>query len=167
MKVLFKNVTKYNKKNYEQFLQFHNKKFGFSYNFYTIIMSILLIVCIVFSANEKNILFVFMFLIILIAFLLFRLYFPMKKHEKTEKQYKANKENLCTYSFYDWYFTLNEQTFYYFKLFKVFETKDYFYLYINDENAALVSKNGFQKGSTKEFSEFIKKKCLLKYSKQK
>ena len=46
------------------------------------------------------------------------------------------------------------------RLFKVFETKDYFYLYIDDENAVLVSKNGFKLGTAEEFSEFIKKKCL-------
>lgn len=165
MKPLFTNTTKYNKNNYEQFLEFHNKKFSFSYNFYTITMTILLMICIVLNIAEKNILFILMFLCILVAFLLYRLYFPFKRHEKTEKQYEENKETQCKYSFYKWYFTLNNQTFYYFKLYKIFETKDYFYLYINDEHASLVNKKGFELGNAEDFSKFIKKKCLFKYSK--
>ena len=167
MKPLFTNTTKYNKNNYEQFLEFHNKKFSFSYNFYTIIMTVLLIICMILNILEKNILFILMFLGILIVFLLYRLYFPLKRLQKTQKQYQKNKELVCEYSFYKWYFTLNDKTFYYFKLYKVFETKDYFYLYINDEHAALVSKNSFKTGNQKDFTEFIKKKCLFKYRKQK
>jgi len=166
MKPLFENTTKYNKKNYEQFLGFHNKKFSFSYNLYTIIMTILLVICMILNILERKLLFVFMFLGILVLFLLYRLYWPMKRHQKTQKQYENNKQLICNYSFYKWYFTLNDKTFYYFKLYKVFETKDYFYLYINDEHASLVNKNGFKNGNSKDFAEFIKKKCLFKYSKQ-
>ena len=30
--ILFKNVTRYNTKNYNQFIEFHNKKYSFSNN---------------------------------------------------------------------------------------------------------------------------------------
>ena len=50
---------------------------------------------------------------------------------------------------------------------KVFETKDYFYLYLDEDTAFLVSKSGFKIGTPKDFSEFIKKKCIFKYSKEK
>lgn len=166
MKPLFKNITKYNKNNYNQFLEFHNNKFSFSYNFYTITMTILIIFCIILNIIEKNILFIFLFLAILVIFLLCRLYFPLKRCQKTQKKYKDNNITNCTYSFYKWYFTLNNQTIYYAKLYKVFETKDYFYLYVNDESAALVSKKGFKLGTAEDFSNFIKKKCLFKYSNQ-
>ena len=129
-------------------------------------MTILLVYCVILNIVQKNIKFVFMFLALLIVFLLFRLYIPMRKYKKTQKQYSKNQENTFTFSFYKHYFTLNKTTFYYFKLYKVFETKDYFYLYINNENAAMVSKNGFKVGTVEKFSKFIKKKCLLKYSKQ-
>ena len=56
---------------------------------------------------------------------------------------------------------------YYFKLYKVFETQDYFYLYLDEDTAFLVSKSGFKIGTPKDFSEFIKKKCIFKYSKEK
>lgn len=165
MKPLFENITKYNKKNYKQFIKFHNKKFSFSYNFYTIAMTILLILCIILSIYEKKLVLIFIFLGLLILFLLFRLYFPFKRQQKNKKLYNKNKETICTYSFYKLYFTLNDQTFYYFKLYKVFETKDYFYLYINDEYAALVDKTGFKTGTVDDFRKLIKQNCFLKYRK--
>lgn len=166
MKPLFKNITKYNKKNYEQFLEFHNKKYSFSYNFYTITMIILLIYCIIFNIIQKNFSMFLLFLVLLIIFLFTRIYLPIKRYQKTQKQIAKNKENNFTFSFYDLYFTINKTTFYYLKLYKVFETNDYFYLYINEDYAALVSKNGFKVGTAEEFSKFIKKKCLFKYSRK-
>lgn len=166
MKPLFKNITIYNSKNYNQFIKFHGEKFSFSYTMYTLISAVLLIYCIVLNIIQKNIILIFLFLTMLILTFLFRMYIPMKKYQKTKKQYSKNKENSFTFSFYKFYFTVQKKAFSYFKLYKVFETKDYFYLYIDEENAVLVSKNGFKKGTAKEFSEFIKKKCLFKYSKE-
>ena len=167
MKPLFKNITKYNSKNYQKFVDFHNKKYSFSYNLYTIAMSILLIYCIVLNIVEKDFLLMLMFLILLALLLFFRIYLPNKRYNDTKKQYSKNKEISFTFSFYKHYFVLNNKTFYYLKLYKVFETEEYFYLYVDEENAALVNKNGFKVGTSDEFTEFIKKKCLLKYSKQK
>lgn len=166
-KILFKNVTKYNSKIYNQFMEFHSKKYTFSTNSYTIIMTILLIYCIILNIKQKNIPLIFLFITLLIGFLLLRIYIPMKKYEKTQKNITKLKETGITFSFYDWYFLLDKEPIYYFKLYRVFETKDYFYLYINSDSAMLVSKNGFKIGTAEEFSKFIQKKCLFKYRKQK
>ena len=166
MKPLFKNTTIYNSKNYNQFVKFHGKKFSFSYNTYNIIMSLLLIYCIITNIIQKNILLILLFLALLIIWFLFRIYWPMKKYEKTQNKYSKNKQSTVTLSFYKFYFVIEDKTIYYFKLYKIFETKDYFYLYINEQNAILVSKTGFEIGTSEEFSKFIKKKCLFKYSKQ-
>ena len=45
----------------------------------------------------------------------------------------------------------------------LFETEDFFYLYITKEHAALVNKKGFKIGDSDSFSEFIKNKCKFKY----
>ena len=166
MKPLFKNVTIYNSKNYNQFIKFHEKKFSFSYNAYNLAMTILLIYCIVSTIIQKNIALMFVFLFMLAFIVLFRIYLPMKKYQKTQKKYKNNKQTSYTISFYKFYFSVDENTFSYFRLYKVFETKDYFYLYVDEENAVLVSKNGFKLGTLEDFTNFIKKKCLFKYSKQ-
>lgn len=166
MQPIFKNVTKYNKKNYDQFVEFHNNKYGFSYNIYTIIMTILLVYCITFNVFQKDLPMAILFLGLLVLFLLFRIYLPVCKYQNTQEKYTNIKQNDITFSFYKYYFTVNTKTVYYFKLYRVFETEDYFYLYIDDENAAAVNKNGFKIGTSEEFTKFIKKKCLFKYSKQ-
>lgn len=167
MKPLFKNITIYNSKNYNQFVKFHGKKFNFSYNIYTLIMSILLLYCIILNIIQKNIPFILLFLAMLFLLLLFRIYLPAQRYQKTKKKFAQNKESTVSIDFYKFYFKIDQKViFSYLKLYKVFETKDYFYLYIDEENAVLVSKTGFKVGNSKSFTEFIKKKCLLKYSKQ-
>lgn len=166
MKPLFKNVTKYTANNYKKFAEFHSNKYSFSHNIYTLIMSILLLYCVILNIKNKNILLILFFLLLLILFLIWRLYIPNKRYQKMKENYKNNKASEFEFSFYKNYFTINKKTLYYFKLFKVFETNDYFYLYVNEDNAALVSKKGFKIGSADEFSKFIKKKCLFKYSRQ-
>lgn len=166
MKPLFKNITKYNSKNYEQFVKFHGKKFNFSYNMYTIIMSILLVYCIVLNISQKNLIFILLFLTLLVLLILFRVFLPVKRYKKTKKQFSKNREAFFSFTFYNFYFTVGKKAFPYGRLYKVFETKDYFYLYIDDESAILVSKNGFKMGSATEFSDFIKKKCFFKYKKE-
>lgn len=165
MKPLFKNETKYTQKNYELFLDFHNKKYSFSQSAYIIIMVILLIYCIIFNVIQKNISFVLLFFALLLLLFFLKIYLPIKRYKKTQKQIKKN--STFTFNFYNLYFTVNNNTFYYFKLYRVFETKDYFYLYVNEDNAALISKDGFKIGNAEDFSKFIKKKCFFKYHKQK
>ena len=165
--ILFKNVTRYNTKNYNQFIEFHNKKYSFSNNLYTIIMSLLLFYCVILNIKQKNIPLILLFVVLLIGFLLWKIYIPMKRHQKAQKNLANFKETGFTFSFYDLYFLLDKKTIYYFKLYRVFETKDYFYLYIDPDYAMLVSKKGFEIGTAEEFSTFIKKKCLFKYREQK
>ena len=164
--ILFKNVTKYDSKNYNQFIQFHNKKYAFSINSYISIMTILLIYWVILNIRQKNIPLIFLFIGLLIGLLLWKIYFPMTRYQKTQKQLNNIKDAHYTFSFYNLYFKIDKKIIYYFKLYKVFETKDYFYLYINPDYAMLVSKNGFKIGTAEDFSNFIKKKCLLKYRKQ-
>lgn len=166
MKPLFKNITKYTAKNYKDFTEFHTNKYSFSQNAYTLIMSALLIYCVIINIKSKDILLFLAFSLILVAFLAWRIYLPNKRYQKLQKELNSKKETGFIFSFYKNYFTINKKTIYYFKLFKVFETKDYFYLYIDEDTAALVSKKGFEIGTAEEFSNFIRKKCLLKFSKE-
>lgn len=163
MKPLFKNTTKYNANNYKEFTEFHTNKYSFSQNAYTIIMSILLIYCIFINIQSRDFLLILLFVGLLLLFLGWRIYLPQKRAQRQQQEYKNNKQLGFVFSFYKHYFTLNKKTIYYFKLYRVFETKDYFYLYIDEDNAALVSKKGFQIGTAEDFSNFIKKKCFLKF----
>ena len=55
MKPLFKNITKYSDQSYQQFVDFHTNKYNNSYKFYTIIISILFVYCIILNITQKNI----------------------------------------------------------------------------------------------------------------
>ena len=166
MKPLFKNITIYNSKNYNQFIKFHGEKFNFSYNMYTLVLLALTLYCIILNIIEKNLLLFLLFFAIFALTILFRMYLPVKRYQKTKKKFAKSKQTSVTINFYKFYFKIEQNVFPYIKLYKVFETKDYFYLYIDEENAVLVSKNGFKIGTIKDFTEFIKKKCLFKYSSQ-
>lgn len=166
MKPLFKNITIYNSKNYNQFIKFHGEKFNFSYNAYTLVMLALSLYCVILNIIQKNIILILLFLTIFALMIVFRIYLPGKRYQKTKKKFAEKKQTSITINFFKYYFKVEQKVYTYLKLYKVFETKDYFYLYLDEENAVLVSKDGFKIGTTKDFSEFIKKKCLFKYSKQ-
>ena len=166
MKILFKNITIYNSKNYNQFIKFHGDKFSFSYNLYTLVLLVFIIYCIVLNIIQKNILLFLLFLAMFAFTVLFRMYLPTKRYQKAKKNFSQNKQTSVTINFYNFYFKIEKKVYPYLKLYKVFETQDYFYLYIDEEHAALVNKKGFKIGNAEKFTDFIKKKCLFKYSKQ-
>lgn len=166
MKPLFKNITIYNSKNYNQFVKFHGEKFNFSYNAYTLTFLVLALYCFISSIIQKNIFLILLFFAILGLTILFRMYIPAKRYQKTKKKFAQNKSTSVTIDFFKYYFKVQQNIYPYLKLYKVFETKDYFYLYIDDEHAVLVNKSGFKVGTVEDFTEFIKKKCFFKYSKQ-
>ena len=166
MNPLFKNITKYTEKSYQQFVNFHGNKFNLSYNYYTIITFILIIYCIFYSISQKTFWLTLLFIIMFIGYIIIRIYIPIKRYEKTKNKLE-NKSSSFTFNFYKFFFEIDKTKIYYFKLYKVFETKDYFYLYIDEDTAFLVSKSGFKIGNATDFSEFIKKKCMFKYNKEK
>ena len=162
-KILYKNITTYTNSNYAKFLNFHNDKYEFSYNFYTIVMSILLCYCIIINIKSKNILSSLIFLFLLIGFIFIRFYLPIRRLKKTKSNIKKKSNSTHVFLFYDYYLKVDKEIVYYFKLYKIFEVKDYFYLYINQDYALMLDKKGFKIGTVDEFRNFIKKKCLFKY----
>ena len=52
----------------------------------------------------------------------------------------------------------------YFKIYRINSDEKNFYIYTDKTHAFIVSKEGFIKGTAKEFGEFMAKKFKLKYS---
>ena len=133
LKILFKNETKYNKEIYENFLNFHNKKFHFKYTLYTAAIIMLLIFCL-------------------------------------SLQVKYHNEKVFNFIFYEDKIKIRDNQNYnvisYYKLYKIFETENFFYLYIDKTHSFVLNKHGFLIGNSNDFSTFIKKKCKLKYHKE-
>lgn len=167
MKPIFKNVTKYSNKSYKEFVNFHNKKYGATYTFFTVLFTILLLYCLILSIKEKQIHMVLIFILTIVFLLFWRIYMPLDKYRKElNNNSKKGKSEVFVFRFFDKYFKINKSKIYYFRLYKVFETEKFFYLYLNKEYAAVVNKTGFEIGNVNDFSEFIKKKCMLRYSKE-
>lgn len=165
MKLLFENTTIYTPKSYKEFLRFHNNKYGNIHIIFTFLFSVLFLYCSIMNIIQNNIGISLFYIAIFIVFLIYRIYVPIYKFKKTLMSQKDKKENTFRFKFYDKYFTVNDIKIYYIELHKIFETKNFYYLYLNTEKAALVNKNGFKIGNPNDFSEFIKKKGIFKYKK--
>lgn len=144
MDELFVNTTTYTKDVYLEFLKFHNKKYNFYYHAYTIFWSFLFVLCI-FIAFDSGSRFQGVFITLFLAcFIGYRIYRPKMIVDKEMNSDKFSDNNTNTFVFYDKFFEISNKkgkfSYKYFDLRKIFETDDFFYLYVSSENAFLVSK---------------------------
>lgn len=162
MEKLFENTTTYNSKIYAEFVKFHNQKYNLKYNLYTLFMLILIAFCIVSQFLHGNIHLGILFVIIMFSFLIFRVFHPYFFVKKEANSNKVKKQLTNKYSFYDNYMEIKNLTgkvkIKYYKLYKIFETEDYFYLYINKNYSYVLSKSNFSIGTAEDFYKFMKKK---------
>ncbi len=169
MEKLFENKTTYTHDTYITFLKFHAKKYNFSYMTYTVFWALLFLLCIYLAFSVNNRIQGVIVTLVLIGFLFYRIYKPKFTVKKEIKSDKISTNNTNTFSFFDKNFVVTNNNgsfdYKYFMLHKIFETKDFFYLYVTKENAFLLSKNSFTLGTAEEFSEFLKKKCKFKFKK--
>lgn len=167
MKLLFKNTTKYTKKNYDEFLNFHSEHYKYWYLSYTLLMSCFIVFFIVVQINLHNISISYVFCIVLTAFILWRIFHPIFEVKKEYESEKIKEEKSYTFKFYEKKFSVLNLRYIseakYSDLYKVFETDTFFYLYIDKKHSILLEKAKFTKGTSNDFSTFIKKKCWYKY----
>lgn len=167
MEPLFKNKTTLSKENYIDLVKFHQKKNSWKYWLYTAIVSFLLVLIICFQI-ASNAYFQATFLFIcFIIFLIYRFIYP---YYKTDKEFKSDKvqNNLINYYFfYDKYFKIKNKLgntkIKYYKLYKVYENDNYFYLYLNKNIVFIIDKSEFTIGNSKSFEKFMKNKVWLKF----
>ena len=100
MKILFKNVTRYDSKSYNKFVKFHNEKYSDKYFFVTIVFCILLLYCSILNLKNKNIMLGLCFIAVILIFIFVRFYLPIKRYKNTSKKYENNQKTLYTFSFY-------------------------------------------------------------------
>lgn len=165
MKPIYKNTTKYTKEMYMRFIEFHNKKYGLKYQIESIIFIILLIYCITINIKYENTLAAIIFIIILVL-LIYKRYFSQIKTIKDElKSEKIEKENTFHFYFYEKQFKIRNKEqidkIKYKKLYKIHQTEEYYYLYIDKTHSYIIDKKGFSQGNAEEFYKFIKSKKIL------
>ena len=170
MNKLFENKTTYSKEIYIQFLKFHNKTFNFGYATYTIFWTFLFLLCIYLSFGSGERLQGVIITIILIGFVFYRIYHPKSIVDKELKSDKIADTNTNTFSFYDKEFEIENRNgsfrYRYFMIHKIYETPDFFYIYMTRENAFLLSKDTFSLGNKDDFAKILKSKCNFKYKKK-
>ena len=93
---------------------------------------------------------------------------PYKKKRISIFRNKASKEYI--FYFYEGYMKIKHRMLtkkvWYYKFHKVFETDQYFFMYVDDKEPWMIEKDGFVIGDSKRFTEFIKGKCLFRYKKE-
>ena len=166
MKILYKNKTKYTKETYAKYLQFHQNKYGNRYTFTTIVTILFLCFCIIMNFQFSNNLTGFILIIALFIFCFYRFFHPIKLVKKELKTEKFEKEKEFTFKFYEKFFTISDtkniEKIKYRKLYKIYETDEFFYLYIDKSHAFLLNKSTFTKGDISKFLKFIKRKIWFK-----
>ncbi len=164
---LFENKTKYSTDDYIEFLKFHNRKFNFYYMAYTAFWVFLLLFCIIICFRSGSRIQGVLITIILVSFVCYRTIKPKMIVDNEIKSDKYGEDSTNTFSFYEKDFEVKNKKGrfkYRYSIFrKIYETNNFFYLYVSKENAFLVSKNTFSLGSTEDFAKFIKQKCKFKY----
>lgn len=171
LKILFKNKTKYDKEIYRKFLEFHSKKYHFQSTLFNVVIIAFILFLIVLQITYKYYSIAILSAIIFTGFCLYRYFHPIFVVTKELKGETISQEKSFTFKFYEKYFkvsdNMNVNTVKYLNLRKVFETKDFFYLYLDKTHAFIINKKNFSIGTSLDFSRFIKKKCFLRFKKVK
>lgn len=169
VKVLFKNITKYDEDVYTEFLEFHQKVFKVRYWLYTLFIIGLLLILITFQLKKHNIDIAIGLCAFAAIFFLWRYLHPISLVSKEFDSDKIQNGEHYTFDFYENILKIRENNkleryvIKYKEFYKVFETNNFFYLYVDKTHSLLIDKSKFIIGSSEDFSEFIKKKCKYKY----
>lgn len=170
MKILFENITEYNKKEINKFQNFHaiiNRPFVI----YLFCLLVFLIFLVIVNIIEKN--WTWLLGVLFFGSLLFCYYkFYKKEKDKINNIKVINKK--FRFDFYDKYITTQDVNIKnakksivnYFEIKKVYETEENFYLYIGESNSLVLNKNNFTIGKLNDFRSFIRNKCIFKYRKK-
>lgn len=170
MKLLFKNKTKYTPDTYQEYLSFHQKVYGLSHKFYTAIVLFSLLFCIIAQVSFHYYTLAIIVSFALTGFILWRLFHPIYVISKELNSDTLQEQKEFVFKFYEKYFRIYyHRTFdniHYKKLYKIFETNTFFYLYIDKNHALLLAKSNFSIGTSEDFATFLKRKKPFKYHKK-
>ena len=168
MKIFFKNRTKYSRDFYDEYLEFHRKKYTLKYTLYTALVVFAILFCIVLQVANHYYSLAIMLCFAMTIFFLWRNLHPTYEVSKDYNSKKIVNENEFTFIFYNKFCKIYGRKeiseLNYFKIYRVFETDTFFYIYVDKTHSLLLDKNGFTKGSPDTFSKFIKHKVLWKYN---
>lgn len=161
MKILFKNTTKYDKENCDNFVEFHSNKFGKKETLKMVLIGICILYILIFNIAYKN------WGLVLGAILIGAILYLIEKNKSEKKAKKREKIKEFTFYFYEKHIKIKYRRQFerlkYFQLHKIYETDEYFFLYLDEKSSLILNKAGFEVGTPKQFTKFMKSKCPFKY----
>lgn len=162
LELLFENTTKYLKTIYRKFVAFHHKKYKLPYILYMASIVLFILAGIILQIKYHNFSLAIILGCGLTFFIGWQLLHPTHVISKEYKSNKIQKEKEYTFKFYANYFTVEDKReifeIKYYKLYRVSETSDFFYLYLAKKQAFLVDKSKFKDNNPNAFSNFIHQK---------
>ena len=166
MELKFKNITRYNKKIYAEFIQFHTQKNLIKNVIYIFIIIIPLTYIFIYNVKINNMNSVYALLVIIILVILYKVFSQKRIIKREINSSKIKEEKEYEFNFYDEYIIIKnkgrEEKMKYKDIYKIWETDKYFYLYVNKTDALILEKLGFAYGTPEEFKKFISTKCILR-----
>ena len=109
----------------------------------------------------KNYLLGISFILACIIFWLWRYFRPRYKVSKELKKDILVNEKEFSFKFYEKFFEVWDKLYVervnYGKIYRVYETDTFFYLYLDKEHSLLLEKSGFVIGKATDFGKFIRK----------
>ena len=167
MKLLFKNTTKYTETVYNEFLTFHSNNYKYPYLLYTVLICAAILFFVIAQIKIHQINISIILCTTLTGFILWRIFHPIAEVSKEYKSEKIQNQTEYTFMFYENKFTVEDlhsiSNLKYSDLHKIFETDNFFYMYVDSRHSFLLEKEKFLEGSSDDFSKFIRKKCWYKY----
>lgn len=164
----FANVTQYSEKTIQKFVTFQ----CFFRNPVTPVVFFLLGIATILAGIffDSS----FLFRVIILACGVFMIVWPFLLPRRTKRElkraYKGYRSQTALYYFRDEDFRITElqsPTLYpYFQIMEMYETKDYFYIYLNREQHYYVKKDSFKLGNSEDFSAFMKERLGNRYKKR-
>lgn len=168
MNLIFKNVTTYTKEEFLTFEKFHiNRVNKVSFIIYTVACIIILLSAIglIYLGDNSG----YIFLIVGIFFTVYRMSIPYWYTKRILKSDKLTENLENTFELFDDNLkvtnSVSASDIRYDQLFKVYESKNCFYLYINKLQVFILNKNNFSVGNSDEFSKFIEEKLGKNFKK--
>ena len=170
MEILFKNKTRYSEDLYTKFLIFHDKNYSLPYSLHTAFIVFFILFSIIIQIKANNFAVAIFFFIGITIFILWRFFGPIEEVKENFESDKIVNEKIFTFEFYKKYVKICDNNGYSFLKYKnidkVFETSNFFYIYIDKNHALLLDKTGFCIGNCIDFSNFIRKKCIFRFKKK-
>ena len=168
MELRFRNVTKCTPNLYDEFLEFHNKKYKLRDISTLLLIFVVVAYMVIFNIVYHNYIIAIFITVIGIVGYIFNNNYQKKVVRKERKSSKIRNQEEIDFRFYNYVFIViskkGKKKIRYHKLYRVNGDNQNFYLYLDKTHALIVSKSGFIKGNAKDFKTFISKKCRFKYS---